>query len=332
MLRRPLRVGGSRPRPQWSNLKREEVPILALAVVALVVGVFIGAVGIGGVALPPVLAWFAGFDPHTAAGTSVWAFSFTGIVGCVMYARHSSMSWRLVRGLSFGAVPAAILGAWVNGLVPDAYAMLPLAVLVMAVGVHRLWSYARTPSYGPVPCDTADMRWPVMIMPGFVVGFASALTGTGGPVFLVPALLVLHVPVLSAIAVSQVVQLPLVIAAVLGYAQQGAIDYGTGSLIGVFGGGSSCWCAHRDAVARSRARLDSGLRARWLWPRAPGDHDLDPDRLARGASAAAGSHSRAASNEPSAEVWRNDSSREPPAVLITDQYCPLCVKINCSRR
>lgn len=222
------------------------MPILALVLLAIVVGVLIGTVGVGGVALPPFLTWFGGFDPHTAAGTSSWAFVFTGVVATVMYARHSSMSWRLVRWLALGAVPGALAGSWANGYVPDAYAMAPLALLVTAAGARHLWSILRarqqapdrvqrTPGHMlPQPFEpTLVSSRGTMVLTGLGVGFASALTGTGGPVFLVPALLMLGVPALTAVAAAQVVQLPLVIAAVLGYARQGAIDFGTGSLIGV---------------------------------------------------------------------------------------------------
>lgn len=218
------------------------MPYLALIFLALAVGVLTGTVGVGGVALPPFLTWFAGFDPHTAAGTSSWAFIFTGIVGTAMYARHSSMSWRLVGGLTLGAVPAALVGAWVNGLVPDVLAMAPLALLVTVVGARHLWSLRRTrvassgTMRGQAAHDSLRLTLGPMIATGAAVGFASALTGTGGPVFLVPALLMLRVPALSAIAVAQVVQLPLVTSAVLGYARQNAIDYGVGALIGVFAG------------------------------------------------------------------------------------------------
>lgn len=210
------------------------MPLVALVVLALVVGVLIGTVGVGGVALPPFLTWFAGFDPHTAAGTSSWAFVFTGIVGTAMYARHASMSWSMVGRLSLGAVPGALIGSWMNGYLPEALAMMPLALLVTAAGGRHLWGLTRSKRHTRI--EPKDRRVWTLTLTGLAVGFASALTGTGGPVFLVPALLLLGVPALTAVAVAQVVQLPLVAAAVLGYARQGTIDFGTGSLIGVLAG------------------------------------------------------------------------------------------------
>ncbi|WP_354670636.1 TSUP family transporter [Amycolatopsis solani] len=68
---------------------------------------------------------------------------------------------------------------------------------------------------------------------GVFVGFGSALTGTGGPVLLVPVLLALGVPALTTVAAGQLVQLPLVGFATLGYAAHGSVHFGLGSLLGV---------------------------------------------------------------------------------------------------
>lgn len=205
------------------------MPLLAIALLALVVGLLIGTVGVGGVALPPFLVWFGGLDPHTAAGTASWSFLFTGIVGTAAYARGSAVPWRLVGLLSVGIVPAALLGALVNRVLPDRVALLPLAVLVAAAGVHSL-STGRQRSAEP----GRRLPGPALAVPiGAVVGFCSALTGTGGPVILMPILLALGVPALTAVAASQAVQVPLVVFAVLGYAPHGAVDFGLGTLIGV---------------------------------------------------------------------------------------------------
>ena len=72
-----------------------------------------------------------------------------------------------------------------------------------------------------------------LIFIGSVVGFGSALTGTGGPVLLVPVLLTLGVTPLTAVAVSQAVQLPVVIAASATYLNAGLTDTGLGTVLGL---------------------------------------------------------------------------------------------------
>jgi Sulfite exporter TauE/SafE len=48
---------------------------------ALLVGVLIGCVGVGGVLLPPALVYLGGLGFHAAAATSTWAFLFCGAAG-----------------------------------------------------------------------------------------------------------------------------------------------------------------------------------------------------------------------------------------------------------
>ena len=45
---------------------------------ALLVGVLIGCVGVGGVLLPPALVYLGDLGFHAAAATSTWAFLFCG--------------------------------------------------------------------------------------------------------------------------------------------------------------------------------------------------------------------------------------------------------------
>ena len=56
---------------------------LALPVLAVVVGVLIGMVGVGGVLLPPGLVALGDLTANGATATSTWAFVFTGVVGTV---------------------------------------------------------------------------------------------------------------------------------------------------------------------------------------------------------------------------------------------------------
>ena len=66
-----------------------------MLVAALVVGLLIGCVGIGGVLMTPSLVYVGGLSFHLAAATSMWAFLFAGAAGTSIYARHGSIDWRL---------------------------------------------------------------------------------------------------------------------------------------------------------------------------------------------------------------------------------------------
>ena len=59
----------------------------------MVVGVLIGAIGIGGVLLVPMLTYVLGISIHVAIATAMFSYLFTGIVGAFEYARRGSVNW-----------------------------------------------------------------------------------------------------------------------------------------------------------------------------------------------------------------------------------------------
>lgn len=193
---------------------------------AAVVGVLIGMVGVGGVLLPPGLVTAGGMSPHAATATSTWAFVFTGSVGTIAYAWRGIVPWSMLVRLAVGIVPAAFLGARANALLPANAVLLAMAILTLAVGIHQLLrkrGQAKLRELGNVH----------LVLIGAVVGFGSALTGTGGPVLLVPILLALGVAPLQAVAVSQAAQLPVVVPASVGYLHSGATEISVGTLLGI---------------------------------------------------------------------------------------------------
>src|ERR687894_3229175 len=109
---------------------------LMLLGAALIVGILVGCVGIGGVLLPPILTYVGGLDLHLAMATSIWSFLFTGAVGTVEYARRDSVDWRMVLWLGAGIVPAAVLGALTNAALPTEVLTVLLATLIVATGVN----------------------------------------------------------------------------------------------------------------------------------------------------------------------------------------------------
>lgn len=203
--------------------------MLLVLLAALPVGILVGTVGIGGLLLPALLAQVTG-DAHGAAATSSWAFLFTGVVAAVVLARSGTLPRRLALLLAVGAAPGAVLGALVNGTVPEVVLIGLLAAVTLGSGVQNLRPGARPPG------TRTDLPAPVAVGVGLAVGFGSALTGTGGPVLLVPVLLALGVALLETIALGLFVQLPIVSFATAGYLAAGDVDVRWGTALGVAAG------------------------------------------------------------------------------------------------
>lgn len=205
---------------------------LALLLLAGGVGVLVGAVGVGGVLLAPGLVAVGGIPPNQAAATSIWAFLFTGVVGTLVYARGRIIPWPMLARLSIGVVPGAVVGARTNTVLPGGAVLVVLGVLALLVGVQQLLPRREhTPRPGLTKQCSLSTVWLILI--GSAVGFGSALTGTGGPVLLVPILLTLGITPLTAVAVSQAVQLPVVISASATYLNAGLTDTRLGTLLGL---------------------------------------------------------------------------------------------------
>jgi hypothetical protein len=129
--------------------------------------------------------------------------------------------------LTIGIIPGAVLGARVNVALSSATLTLLLATLILASGLNTLFSR----SQGERAVSTLGRG--LLVLLGFLMGFGSALTGTGGPVLLVPVLMLMNVQALTAIAVSQPVQVPIAAAAAIGFGLFGEIDLLLGTMLGV---------------------------------------------------------------------------------------------------
>jgi uncharacterized membrane protein YfcA len=197
-----------------------------MLVAALLVGMLIGCVGIGGVLLTPALVYVGGLGFHLAAATSMWAFLFAGAAGTSIYFGRGSIDWRMAVWLGAGVVPTAFAGAWANTVLPEGALMAILAALMVASGADALLR-------GPAVGRARRFGAPALLAVGALVGFGSALTGTGGAVLLVPILLLLRTPVLASVGAAQAVSLPIVAFSTAGYVLYGSVDFVLGTAVGM---------------------------------------------------------------------------------------------------
>ena len=109
---------------------------------------------------------------------------------------------------------------------------------------------------------------------GFITGFGSAITGTGGPLILVPLIIFLGLPVLTAIGLSQAIQLPIAAFASAGNWMSGNLNFELALVIAaVYGGGFVRWCGTDTSIAGRTDPQDDCLpagfcRCRYRYPAA----------------------------------------------------------------
>lgn len=202
-------------------------------------GLAIGATSIGGVLVVPALTALLGYDLPQAIAVSSLAFLATGLWALAATPRWGWDTLRREKHLMLAALLGAIAGACLTSWVPAAWVRAWVGALALSSGLYGLWR-ARHMALGH-----SERHWPhpgSQWVLGGCVGVGSALSGTGGPVMLLPWLLLTHRRLDRSVAVAQVLQMPIALAATATHASAGRIDWGLGAavtlalLVGAAGG------------------------------------------------------------------------------------------------
>ena len=195
--------------------------LLFLGTASIGIGVLIGAVGVGGVLLVPVLIYCTPLDVHQAMATALASFVATGLVGTLAFHRRGSVDWAFAAPLCVGAMICSYLGAVVNaGLAADTL-MAVLAVLIVGAGIYTILSPAAVS--GPPATGWRRSQYGLLFVLGAISGFSSGLTGTGGPLVAVPLMILCGFPALTAIGASQVLQVLAALSGTAGNLLHGSI-------------------------------------------------------------------------------------------------------------
>ena len=188
--------------------------LLGVTGLGLIAGLLIGAVGIGGVIVVPVLAYAGGVPIHTAIPAAMAAYLVSGAIGTYAYWRAGSVPWAMARPLFLAAMPAALIGALASRATPVGVLEAAIGLLTAASGLHT-WLGTAAVAGGGAGADrpTVSLSSQHLTVAGVVTGFTASLTGTGGPLVLVPILMWLNCPVLTSVGMAQVIQLPIALLA-----------------------------------------------------------------------------------------------------------------------
>lgn len=231
-----------------------ELLVVELCVAGLVVGVLIGYAGIGGVLLAPALNVVAGIPIHEAIALAMFTYPFAGIAGSIMYGTRGSIPWRLAGIVGITAGAGALAGALLLPAIPGRVVQYLVAGAIILASLQTLRP-ARL-------ADTAvhSIRKRYLTVAGIMTGCGSAMTGTGGPLILLPIALTAGLALRTAVGLSQFVQIPIGTFATIGNLSVRAMPLGIGFLLavtvaaGVVVGG---WIMHR--VPGERARVALGI-------------------------------------------------------------------------
>lgn len=214
----------------------------ALLFAAIGVGMLVGSVGVGGILLPSALTMLTGMAIHKSMATSLFTFIFAGVAGTLFFQRQGSIDWKLAKPVCAGAGVAGFLGAWANSRLNASSLAFILAIIIILAGIYTLRA-------GGMEAQAAWESHPrrqrlLLAGIGAVAGFGSGLTGVGGPALSVPLMVLSGFPALTAIGVSQVIQIVGATSGTLGNLRYGSINFGVAGLITIFVMGGVVLGAH----------------------------------------------------------------------------------------
>ena len=195
------------------------VAVIGIITLGVISGLMIGCIGIGGVIVVPALVFLVGIEIKIAIPAAMFAYIVSGLVASFVFARNKSIRWGLAIWLCLGATPTAFAGGWAVSVVNPHILEVGLGLLTLLSGINSLLMHKKSnelDDYSVSPVTLSGI--------GALTGFLSSVTGTGGPLVLVPILIAMKLPVLTAVGLSQVIQLPVALAATVGNVLYGELD------------------------------------------------------------------------------------------------------------
>lgn len=192
--------------------------LLLTGALVLLAGLAIGATSIGGVLVVPALTMMAGLPlPQAIAATSLAFLLVGGWTLRQLWQRRSALP-RGLPALLLAALAGAVVGAWLVPQVPAAWVKGWVGALALASGIYG-WVTAARRVDGHRPWPAA----PVLFGLGLLVGVGSALSGTGGPVLLLPLLLLAGLPAAPSVLAALAVQVPIALSSTVTHVWLGTL-------------------------------------------------------------------------------------------------------------
>jgi uncharacterized membrane protein YfcA len=208
------------------------------SVAGLVVGIAVGATGVGGGSLmTPILILFYGISPAVAVGTDLIYASISKSFGVLLHGRNGTVDWKIVGWMALGSVPACLLTlAFLHSVKPgpemDKIIKLTLAIAVITTATFALiqeplMRYAKRDAFVRLAEWTARYQRPLTMASGFLIGAVVTMSSVGAGVIGMMLLLLLyptHAPI--KLVGSDLAHAVLITAiAGMGHASLGTVNY-----------------------------------------------------------------------------------------------------------
>ena len=192
---------------------------LMTAAANLVVGALVGLCGVAGFLLPMFYTAGLGMSVTEGLALSFAAFIVSGALGSVNYNKAGNLDIPFGIRLSLGSLAGAVLGVKLNLIIPESTVKVILYVVVLLSGISILLRKDKSQEEGGRAYVISDHLAATLIL-GFVTGAVCSLSGAGGPVLVMPLLVVLGIGIRTAVGVALFNSVFIGIPACIGYMMQ----------------------------------------------------------------------------------------------------------------
>lgn len=194
---------------------------LIIGTANLVVGALVGLTGVAGFLLPMLYAGSMGMSVAEGLSLSFAAFVVSGLLGARNYYKAGNMNLPFGLRLSVGSLFGAIVGVKLHLIIPEAQGKMILYLVVFLSGISILLR-----KEGGNAGKEEKKRYLISehltatLLLGFLTGAICALSGAGGPVLVMPLLVVLGISIRTAVGVALLNSIFIGVPACIGYMTQ----------------------------------------------------------------------------------------------------------------
>ncbi len=211
---------------------------LGFVLAGLIVGIAVGATGVGGGSLmTPILILVCGVKPAIAVGTDLLYASISKACGVALHGRNGSVDWKIVGWMSAGSLPATLVTLLVLRDIEPGPEMDRLITLVLACAIivtatfallqEPLTQLARSRGFSLPGATLERLQRPLTLIAGILIGTLVTISSVGAGVIGMMLLLLLyprHEPI--KLVGSDLAHAVLITGiAGLGHASIGTVDY-----------------------------------------------------------------------------------------------------------
>lgn len=167
-----------------------------------VIGATLGVLGGGGSILTvPIFVYVLGFSPKDAIAMGLAVVGVTSLVGAAGHWRAGNVNLRVAAVFGAVAMIGTYAGARLSVLLAGA-TQLAIFALVMLVAAVFMFRGSRPAAAGPAAAPSGRRVVAFVVGEGLAVGLLTGLVGVGGGFLIVPALVLLALPIGQAVGTS----------------------------------------------------------------------------------------------------------------------------------